>query len=66
MVRSASAWTVTSSSNRGRLSPAEAALYEEWIANDRWLRGLVEQLREIAARAVELKLREVASREAGR
>jgi len=49
-----------------RLSPAEAALYEEWIANDRRLRGLVEQMREVAAKAVELKLREVASREAGR
>src|SRR5882724_6708502 len=28
-----------------RLSPAQAALYREWIANDRQLRQLVEQMR---------------------
>lgn len=45
-----------------RLSPAEAALYEEWIANDRQLRGLVEQMREIAAKVAELKLKEAVNR----
>lgn len=41
-----------------RLSPAEAALYREWIANDRQLRSLVEQMRQVAAKAEELKLKE--------
>jgi hypothetical protein len=47
-----------------RLSPAEAALYEEWIANDRQLRDLVEQMREVAAKAAEIKLKEAVSRKA--
>ena len=47
-----------------RLSPAEAALYGEWIANDRRLRRLVEQMREVAAKAAELKLKEAVGREA--
>jgi hypothetical protein len=48
-----------------RLSPAEAALYQEWIANDRQLRRLVEQMREVAAKAAKLKLEEAVSRETG-
>ena len=48
----------------GRLSPAEAALYQEWIANDRQLRQLVEQMRQVAAKAAELKLKEAVSQEA--
>ena len=47
-----------------RLSPAEAALYEEWIANDRQLRRLIEQMREIAAKVQELKLKQAVSRNA--
>lgn len=47
-----------------RLSPPEAALYEEWIANDRQLRRLVEQMREVAAKIAELKLKEAVGREA--
>lgn len=47
-----------------RLRPAEAALYREWIANDRQLRQLVEQMRQVAAKAEELKLKEAVSREA--
>jgi len=39
-----------------RLSDEEAALYQEWIANDRRLRGLVDELRRIATEAVELSL----------
>ncbi len=47
-----------------RLNPAEAALYREWIANNRHLRQLVEQMRQVAAKAEELKLKEAVSREA--
>jgi len=39
-----------------RLSDAEAAIYQEWIANDRRLRSLVEELREVAREATELML----------
>lgn len=45
-----------------RLSPAEAKLYQEWIANDRQLRRLIELMRQVAAKAAELKLKEVAER----
>ena len=34
-----------------RLTPSEAELYQEWIANDRQLRALVDQMREVAAKA---------------
>lgn len=47
-----------------RLSPAEAELYQEWIANDRQLRRLVAQMRQVAAKAAELKLKEAAGGEA--
>lgn len=39
-----------------RLSDAEATIYQEWIANDRRLRGLVEELRTVAQEALELML----------
>ena|SRR5487761_1213576 len=39
-----------------RLSDAEAAIYQEWIANDRRLRGLVEELRTVSKEALELML----------
>lgn len=39
-----------------RLSAAEAALYKEWIANDRKLRRLIDQMRTVAAQAAEIQL----------
>ena len=48
-----------------RLSPTEAKLYQEWIANDRQLRRLVAQMRQVAAKAAELKLKEAAGGQAG-
>ena len=39
-----------------RLSDEEAVLYQEWIANDRRLRSLVDELRRIAREAIELSL----------
>jgi hypothetical protein len=44
-----------------RLSETEAELYQEWIANDRQLRRLIQQMRQVAAKAAELKLRQAAS-----
>ena len=41
-----------------RLSPEEARLYRDWIANDRKLRRIVEQMRKVAAKAREVKLQE--------
>ncbi|MBI2705095.1 MAG: hypothetical protein HYX32_07390 [Actinobacteria bacterium] len=43
-----------------RLSPAEAELYNEWIANDRQLRRIIKQMRQIAAKAAALKLKHLA------
>lgn len=43
-----------------RLSPDEAKLYQEWITNDRRMRRVIEQMRRLAAKAGELKVREVA------
>jgi hypothetical protein len=44
-----------------RLNETEADLYQEWIANDRQLRNLIQQMREVAAKATELKLKQAAS-----
>jgi Family of unknown function (DUF6788) len=44
-----------------RLTETEAQLYEEWIANDRRLRHLIAQMRQIAAKATELKLKQAAT-----
>jgi hypothetical protein len=41
-----------------RLNNIEAQLYQEWIANDRQLRQIIQQMRQIAAKAAELKLKE--------
>ena len=41
-----------------RLSPEEAKLYREWIANDRQLRRLIQQMRQVAAKIAELRLTE--------
>lgn len=45
-----------------RLSPAQAKLYQEWIANDRKLRRLIRQMRQVATKAAELKLKQAAGR----
>jgi len=44
-----------------RLTETEAELYGEWIANDRRLRHLIAQMRQVAAKAAELKLKQAAS-----
>ena len=41
-----------------RLTENEADLYREWIANDRQLRHLIQQMRQVAAKATELKLQQ--------
>lgn len=43
-----------------RLTDGEAELYQEWIANDRHMRRLITQMRQVAAKAAELKIREAA------
>ena len=37
-----------------RLDDTQAALYQEWIANDRRLRDLINQMRDVAAEATQL------------
>ena len=37
-----------------RLSETEAALYQEWIHNDRKLRAIITQMRQVAANATEI------------
>jgi hypothetical protein len=39
-----------------RLSEGEAELYQKWIDNDRRMRHLIAQMRQVAAKAAELKL----------
>ena len=41
-----------------RLSPAEAELYEEWIANRRRLKGIVAEMEGVSAAAGEILLRQ--------
>jgi alkanesulfonate monooxygenase SsuD/methylene tetrahydromethanopterin reductase-like flavin-dependent oxidoreductase (luciferase family) len=41
-----------------RLSAHEAELYQEWIANDRRMRHLIGQMRQVAAKAGELKIKQ--------
>ena len=43
-----------------RLSVPEAQLYQEWIANDRKMRRLIEQMRQVAAKAGDLIVQEAA------
>jgi hypothetical protein len=45
-----------------RLTPREADLYNEWIANDRQARDLLAKMRNLAAKATELILQEDANR----
>jgi len=44
-----------------RLNETEAELYQQWIDNDRQLRRLIQQMRQIAAKATKLKLQQAAS-----
>jgi hypothetical protein len=44
-----------------RLSAHEATLYQEWIANDRRMRRLITQMRQVAAKAGELKINQAAT-----
>ena len=39
-----------------RLTPAQAKLYRQWIANDRRLRRTIDQMRTVAAKANEIRL----------
>lgn len=41
-----------------RLSPTEAELYQQWIDNDRQLRAITAQMREVAAEATDLIMKE--------
>ena len=41
-----------------RLTERQAALYNEWIANDRKLRAIIANMRKVAAKATELQLEE--------
>jgi hypothetical protein len=51
-------WTakVNGKTTNRRLNTQEAELYQEWIANDRRLRAVIDQMREVAAKATELIL----------
>jgi len=42
-----------------RLSAREAELYQQWIGNDRKLRGLIDELRAVAEQATNLMLDQV-------
>jgi hypothetical protein len=41
-----------------RLTQDEARLYREWIANDRQLRALITKMREVAAKATDLIIKD--------
>ena len=47
-----------------RLSQSEAAIYQQWIDNDRHLRTLIDEMRQVAAKATELIMKEAASHQA--
>ncbi len=44
-----------------RLTESQAELYAEWIDNDRQLQALISQMREVAAKATELRLNQAAT-----
>lgn len=46
-----------------RLTAREARLYRQWIDNDRQLRALIGQMRQVAAKATELIMKETAKSE---
>ena len=45
-----------------RVTQPQAALYKEWIANDRKLRAIIAKMREIAAKSTELQLNQATDR----
>lgn len=45
-----------------RLSPSEAALYQDWIDNDRHMRRIIDQMRSLAGKAAELRLAQAPQR----
>lgn len=47
-----------------RLSDTEAHLYQQWIDNDRQLRALTDRMREVAAKATNLIMKEATSTQA--
>jgi hypothetical protein len=47
-----------------RLSQTEADLYQQWIDNDRQLRALIDQMRQVAAKATELIMKDASSSQA--
>lgn len=44
-----------------RLTQDEARLYQEWIANDRQLRALITKMRQVAAKATDLIVKDAAA-----
>jgi hypothetical protein len=48
-----------------RLTEAEASLYQEWITNDRTLRALIAEMRQIAAHTTELIMQDADDQRAG-
>jgi hypothetical protein len=47
-----------------RHSQSEAELYQEWIANEPQLRAIITQMRQVAAKATELTMKEVKNKSA--
>jgi hypothetical protein len=47
-----------------RLSQSEAELYQEWITNDLQLRAIITQMRQVAAKATELTMKEAKTKSA--
>ncbi|MHB1475697.1 MAG: DUF6788 family protein [Dermatophilaceae bacterium] len=47
-----------------RLSEADAHLYQQWITNDRQLRALINQMRQVAAKATELIMKDTTNTKA--
>ena len=47
-----------------RLNQTEARLYQQWIDNDRQLRALIDRMRNIAAKATELIMKETSTSKA--
>jgi uncharacterized protein DUF6788 len=44
-----------------RLTPDQARLYQEWIANDRQLRSIITKMRKVAAKATDLIIKDAAA-----
>jgi hypothetical protein len=47
-----------------RLTKIEADLYQEWITNDRTLRALIAEMRQVAAQATELIMQDASDQKA--